>query len=219
MVVVRCNVSHGQVIVTAVVVSVLLTGSAVAVFAAPSTETSTRPAVSAAQADVTQINSCTTITSPGRYVLTTDIIDDRTTRLSESCIQIAANNVIFDGGNHTIDGKGISDTRGIVTNGTNVTVQNVAVSDWNLGIYYVNASGGTIRGVTATKNAFGIALDWSQDVTVADNTASHNLIGINLVRSDDSIELRGNDVAGNHIAGVYRNKSTETSTSRARAVR
>lgn len=167
----------------------------------------TGPAPLGVGADATRIDSCTRITDPGTYVLTADVEDDQSTRLSESCIRIATDDVVFDGNGHTIDGRGISDTRGVTATGTNVTVRNVTVSDWDRGIYYRNVSGGTIRGANATANGYGIDLDRSSGVAVMDNDVSGNLIGIDLRRSNAGVELGGNRVNGNHLADVHGNET------------
>ncbi|MEM2874255.1 MAG: hypothetical protein QW063_02320, partial [Candidatus Nanoarchaeia archaeon] len=122
------------------------------------------------QTQQTNISSCTTISSPGYYVLTQNITDSGATY----CINIASNNVIFDGQGYTIDGIDTSNTYGIYvydsagaalslpsgfkTSGvlTNVTVKNVILTDWNYGVVYNNGQNGTITNVTATSNALGI---------------------------------------------------------------
>ncbi|QLG28573.1 right-handed parallel beta-helix repeat-containing protein [Halorarum halophilum] len=195
---------RGQVaIVTVVVVGAVLVGSAFAIDStAPPGSDSPRVG-----ADATRIDSCTTITEPGAYVLTTDVENDKHTRLSESCIRIESDDVLFEGDGHVVDGRGISDTRGVTANGTNVTVRNVTVSDWDRGIYYRNVSGGTIEGVNATENGYGIDLDWSREVTIADSDVSGNVIGVDLMRSNDDVELEDNRLGGNHVADVNRNET------------
>ena len=190
-------------VLTVVVVGTLLVGAAIAMGGA---ESSYRPPPRVPD-DATRIDSCTTISEPGAYVLTTDLKDNKKTRLSESCIRIVADDVIFSGGGHVVDGKGISDTRGVTANGTNVTVVNVVVSDWNRGVYFRNVSDGEVRNVTASGNAYGIDLDGTSGVAVVNNDVSSNLIGIDLTRSNEDVDLRGNDADGNHVADVYRNET------------
>lgn len=190
----------------------LLVGSAVALDSAPSRvdaslDTSTRSDATGAGADVTQIDECTRITEPGVYVLTTDIEDNQETRLSETCIRITADDVVLEGDGHVVDGRGISDTRGVTATGANVTVRNVIVSDWDRGLYYRNVSGGTISGVNATGNGFGIDLDRSADVALADNDVSGNMIGLDLRGSNTGIELDGNRVDRNYLADVNGNET------------
>lgn len=57
----------------------------------------------------TPISSCTTISSPGEYVLIADIIDSS----SATCIAITSEDVVFDGADHIIDGMDIVNQYGI----------------------------------------------------------------------------------------------------------
>lgn len=165
-----------------------------------------------AASPATPVDSCTTITEPGVYVLTTDLKDNKDTRISESCIEIQTDDVVFDGDGHIIDGKGISDTRGVSVNAsaeaTNVTVRNLTVSDWNVGVFYQSVSGGEIQSVNASGNAYGINLDDSTDVEVRENSVSHNLVGIDLLRGNADVTVTNNTVEDNHLVGVY-TKSNE----------
>lgn len=178
----------------------------VALLLACSLVAGTLPATVGAQEDggPTEIESCgATITEPGTYVLTRDIIDDRGVQLSQSCISIESSDVVFDGGGHTIDGNGVSDTTGIaVENGSrlsNVTVRDVTVSDWNRGIHYHNVSGGEITDVNATLDAFGIVLMNTTGVAVRNPAVSDNLIGIFLNGSSGNT-VEGVTAEGNMVA-------------------
>ena len=199
---------RGQVaVVTVVLVGALVVGAALATDGRGPLRPDAQLDSPTVGPNATPIDSCTTIRESGTYVLTTDVVHDKSTRLSESCITILADDVVFDGQGHRIEGNGISDTRGVQTNATNVTVRDVVVAEWGRGIYYVNASGGTIAGVNATGNAYGIDLDWSSDVRIVENNVSGNLVGVDLTRSNDDIHLRDNRVRGNHVAGVHLNNS------------
>jgi parallel beta-helix repeat protein len=140
----------------------------------------------------TPIDSCTTITEPGEYVLTSDV-DGREVRLSQSCLRIAVSDVRISGNGHRIRGIGVSDTTGIAVNGTgllrNVTIQNVTVTGWNRGIYLENVTRSTVSDVTARQNAFGITLHDVSYTTIRNCRFSLNLVDI--YRDDDS---RGNAV-------------------------
>ena len=149
------------------------------------------------------VNSCgTTIDEPGSYVLTRNIVDDRSVGLSENCITIASSDVVFDGQGLTVDGNGVSDTVGIaVANGSrvsNVTVKDVTVSDWNRGLYYRNVSGGTVGGVNASLNAFGITLANATNVEVREPAVRNNLIGVFLNGTSNSA-VRDVTATGNQV--------------------
>lgn len=144
-----------------------------------------------------EFEGCATLTEPGTYVLTDDIIDNRRVDLSEACIRIEADDVVLEGNGHTVDGNAVSDTTGIAVDspdGTrNVTVRNVTVSDWDRGIHLDDATGSRVVGTNVTLNGQGISLTDSDRNAVTNNTASRNLLGIHLTRSD------GNDVSGNVV--------------------
>ena len=97
------------------------------------------------------ISACTTISLPGTYVLTQNIVDSTVS----SCITITANNVIFDGAGFTIAGGGNGNGVYVVSNSgllTNVTVKNLKVTNWNYGIYYRDVkNNGTIITASACK--------------------------------------------------------------------
>lgn len=152
------------------------------------------------------VRSCgVTISEPGTYLLTQDIIDDRSVGLSENCVTIASSDVVFDGQGFTIDGNGVSDTVGIAAesgNGSrlsNVTVRDVTVSDWNRGLYYRNVSGGTVAGVEASLNGFGITLADAGDVEMRDPAVRDNLIGVFLNGTSDSA-VRNVTATGNQVS-------------------
>lgn len=153
-------------------------------------------------APLTEIDSCTTISEPGRYVLTADIVDDKGTHLSERCIHIKADDVVLDGAGHRVDGRGVSGTVGVYVSSseplTNVSVTRLTVSDWDWGVHYEGVSGGEVRAVTANYNGAGVSLTETRSVTVADNEVSNNAIGIYLLDSADNT-IRHNAVSANHL--------------------
>src|SRR3989344_8638188 len=76
----------------------------------------------------TTISSCTIISAPGLYTLTTNIINSS----AVVCINITASNVIFDGAGYMIDGVDAINTYGVHVHNssialTNTTVKNQAV--------------------------------------------------------------------------------------------
>lgn len=128
----------------------------------------------------TPISSCTTISSPGTYVLNQSITNSN----ALNCIQITSSDVIFDGAGYTIDGIDAANTNGIYVFNvdvlTNVIVINATVNDWKNGIYY----GGIING------------------NIASNNASSNINGIYLSNSGSNT-LTGNNVLSNSNDGIY----------------
>ena len=64
----------------------------------------------------TPINSCTTISSPGTYMLNQNIINSS----ASTCIAIISSDVVFDGAGYTIDGVDAVSTFGVY-----VYIQNI----------------------------------------------------------------------------------------------
>jgi hypothetical protein len=108
----------------------------------------------------TGVDSCTTINSSGKYVLTTDITGV-TTAPEKGCIEITASNVVLDGRGHLLAGNGSG--HGIEVNGssravTNVTVKRLQAANWSIGVFYLGVDNGTIRGTITNNTTEGIAL-------------------------------------------------------------
>jgi parallel beta-helix repeat protein len=122
--------------------------------------------------ETTEIDSCTTITESGTYLLTEDIENSE----AGTCISIETSDVTLDGNGHTIDGTDANRTDGIRALFVDrVTVRNVTVSDWTTGIeYQSDADDGTVTDVTATSNFLGIGINEASNVTVTDSTAVDN---------------------------------------------
>ncbi|WP_266075470.1 NosD domain-containing protein [Haladaptatus caseinilyticus] len=147
------------------------------------------------------VGSCTKITKPGHYTLGRDIHNGKT-RISTGCIEIRANDVVFDGNGHLLSGFGVSDTSGVrVENASNVTVRNVTVNDWNRGIFVTNSEDVTVRGVDASNNAIGIDVT-DADARLVENTVRRDLKGVVLADPWDD-ELERNRIENNLVVNVY----------------
>ncbi len=165
----------------------------------------------------TEITTCTTISEPGTYVLTKDIEngggDGGFTYISETCIEIAASNVVLDLQGHTIDGFGISDTTAVGTREGgeyhDVTIKNAHITDWNRGVYVGNTDGATVRNVNASANGFGVFVENARDTTVRGSTLNHNFVGIYHTNTRGN-DFEGNTIQNNHVAGVVWEKPSET---------
>ena len=167
----------------------------------------------------TQIEGCYTITQPGTYVLTKDVTNGggggNFTYISETCIRIAASNVVLDGQGHTLDGFGISDTTGIGiaedATVTDVTVKNVHVTDWNRGVYFGDVDRATAQNVNASGNSYGFFVENAQGTTIRGSTANGNFIGIYHQNARGNT-FRANTLQDNHIAGVVWGEREENAT-------
>ncbi len=160
---------------------------------------------SGSQTTVTEIEGCKTITEPGYYELTQDIINSS----AKECILIRSNDVVFDGNGHVIDGVGQNVTGHKIPirvgysnqyHIQNVTVKNVIVKEWFQGVGISRASNNTIRNVTARyNNQYGIYLgDNATHNTVADSTATDTIEnGIFLADYSDHNRIVNNTVRRN----------------------
>lgn len=127
----------------------------------------------------TEIDSRTKITQPGTYTLARDIEQGGGTHLSEACIEIKADDVVFDGGGLILGGKGVSDTSGILaSNVRNVTVKNVTITRWDYGIQFENVIGGVIQNARIAGNGYGLSFRDTYLTVVRDTNVSENLLGV-----------------------------------------
>lgn len=169
----------------------------VAVCGGAALTTATLHGSSASDAAQTQISSCTTIDEPGEYVLASDIENGGKTPISKSCIRITADGVTLDGDGHLVDGRGVSDTKGIAAVDTeNVVIRNVEVDDWHAGVL-VEGGSATVRDVRTYSNAFGVRLENATSATVEDSAVEENLVGVFAI--NQSVTLTGNEFSGNEI--------------------
>lgn len=169
----------------------------------------------------TQLDSCTTITDPGRYVLTQDIEDST----ADVCIDIKASNVHFDGNGHTIDGN-ITHERfmeisrenpeqrpskhvgvGVSVNDTesvsNVTITDVTTTNWVLGVLGEGVSDVTVREVTSQTNGAGIWIDGANNSVISASNGSDNYL--------TGVVLGANPGAGNNsLLNVTANQNGQT---------
>jgi parallel beta-helix repeat protein len=121
------------------------------------------------------INSCTVISTPGTYTLTSDINDSTAVK----CIQITSSDVTLEGGGHTIVGGSTASSRGIYVNNpsqqlTNVVIRNVTLSSWGNGIVFENVDNSRIRNNIIHFNILcGIYLAGSNN-TIRNNVIERN---------------------------------------------
>lgn len=158
----------------------------------------TADATDAVERGATPVDSCGTITVPGRYVLAADVEN----RTADTCIRVAASDVVLDGRGHAVDGGAFREnTTGVVVTGENVTVRNLAVVRWTFGIRYEGA-GGVVSNVATWKTADGVTVRNSPGVTVASVRATNGFVGVSLVESDGAtvVDSVAND---QHSTGLF----------------
>ena len=122
------------------------------------------------------VSGCTDITSSGEYYLDQDIVNSGTSY----CINISANDVVFDCQGHKVDGDDSADYGIYIYRSslqtTNVTVRNCEVSDWDTANIHVHwADGNAFENITTFSSPdYGINLDSSNSNTFTNITTYSN---------------------------------------------
>jgi len=164
------------------------------IFAAGTAATAAPDAGGPAQ---TTVDSCTTITESGTYLLTADVENAGDTAISQSCVEIRADDVTFDGGGHALEGRGESHTTGIAVVGADgVEIRHAEARDWHNGVAVENGSA-TVREVRTHGNAYGVRLE-NAEATVSNSTVEENLVGIYALGASEAT-LADNDRSGNEL--------------------
>ncbi|HLC51370.1 MAG TPA: right-handed parallel beta-helix repeat-containing protein [archaeon] len=103
-------------------------------------------------AATTNVSTCSNLNTAGEvYTLNTSI----TGSSSNSCINIGANNIIFDCWGFTLDGDGTLERDGINATGrTNITIRNCTTTDWARHIVFHNVNNSLITNHNGT-SVFG----------------------------------------------------------------
>ena len=145
---------------------------------------------------VTNISTCQVLYLPGEtYVLTADIV------AYENCFTIAADNITLDGDGHTINGFDPTPSNiGVFVDGrTGVTIKNLNVENFIVGILLFNSNDNTLTGNTATNNFFGgIELSFSNGNTLTGNTIQKNILdGFRIISSSVGNHINDNLITDN----------------------
>lgn len=149
---------------------------------------------------VREIDSCTEITESGRYVLTEDLEAS-----GGVCLVISADDVLLDGVGHTIsNGRGTGVAVGAYSDPgfSNVTVQNLTITNLGAGITQGNTTGGEVRNVTVKQCGNGLWFDQSHDIDVRENEISNNGRGIVNTEHSTGNVFRSNTVTDNARGGI-----------------
>ena len=150
------------------------------------------------------VGACTTVTEPGRYVLTADLESD-----GEACLEVVASDVILDGDGHVVRGRLAQGSTAVavgppVDGGTavrNVTVRNLSVRNWVFGVVYTGVADGTVTDVRAFHNIEGVTVSDSTGITVTDTRVREGCVGLDVVRSS-AVRIEDTTVEWLSIVGV-----------------
>ena len=145
------------------------------------------------------IVSCTNITSPGLYVLSSNLSGTQSDNYY--CIGVFSDNVTLDGEGHALSGP--LNGLGVYVNGSsrNVTVEDLEVTNYSTGLV-IAGSGSRIYDVTADKDYYGINVTGSKD-GVYNVNADNDGIGINIAGNYSSVYNvnADNDGIGINVTG------------------
>ena len=165
------------------------------------------------------IDECTVIYSSGVYELTGNVSTDQVGD-GETCIDIRADDVTFDGNGHGVVAGSPVEWRdsnyGIAVSGDDVTVRNVTTTGWDelgTGLMIEDAADVRVKDATATNNTFGIRTNGVEGFVIEGTRVENNeRPGVQLLDSNDGM-LRNVTAEANAEsdgwAGVYvRGEST-----------
>jgi parallel beta-helix repeat protein len=160
-----------------------------------------------ADGETIYINADGSISPPTAPIYTADNITYTLTgniTVANDGIDVERNNIVLNGAGYTVTG-GLTISNGIRLWGvSNVTVENMMITNFSTGIYVVYSSNNTLYGNNvAAKYAFGIVLGFSSGNTLSENNVTANIYdGIDL-DSSSSNTLYGNTVTANGKHGIY----------------
>ena len=130
----------------------------------------------------TVISTCTTITSPGIYVLNSDI----STSSGIGCLSIEANNVVLDCQGYVIPGN--NSGIGIGVFGNNSIIDDCYISNFETGISYFGLNGALLKDSFLNNNTGqGVNVEEVSEIVVRNNEFSN--FDIDAVGSGDSNAL------------------------------
>ena len=166
-------------------------------------------------AGATPVNACTTIDTPGRYVLTENVTGDVADE-DEACIEVTSGNVTLDGAGHSVTGTGTGhgvEVDGAQTPVTNVTVERLHANEWTVGVFLLGVDDSTVRNVVANGTISGVSLAQSGESRVVDTTAYNNSIGIAVGGMSHNNTVR-NAVAVQNKWGIHFERESGNNTVR-----
>ncbi len=151
------------------------------------------------------ITACDVLSQSGNYYMNASILASA----AATCVDITISNVFLDCGGYTIDGTDGASTNGIRSAGlSNLTIVNCTLTDWEDGIELGNTANITVRNVTASSNVNGLYIfrvggtDPTRHVVLENLTANSNSYGIRL-EATENITIANSTVSSNTNYGIY----------------
>ena len=164
----------------------------------------------------TVLSACGRISAAGAYTL-----DGTLKTSSGTCLEIEASNVVLDGRRFTIEGTGSDPAtvpgKGIEVKGQNVTLNDVKVEGFGIGVVLQSAKGAKLSNVKAGKNLYqGLFINWTNGSVISDSIfESNGDSGVLLVHSGGNT-VRDSTFRSNEGYGVFfKDKSVKNKIERA----
>lgn len=142
------------------------------------------------QLSVYPVTSCKTITDPGTYALSQNVID------SGTCFNIESNNVGFNCNSHLLVGSS-QKSAFYVANRQNVSISNCIITGFNVGVNVTNSSSISIDNLTVNSPASGVrfsrvsASSVSNVKVTGQSFAAYNFTNVNTSTIKDNIAFGG----------------------------
>jgi parallel beta-helix repeat protein len=127
-------------------------------------------------------------------------------------IVVERSNIVLKGAGYTLTGSG-SKNGTTLTNISNVTINNMMITNFTNGIELESSSNNVLSGNNVAADSIsGIVLGSSNNNTLSGNSVASNIYGIYLSISSNNNTLSGNSVASN-IYGIYLSISSNNTLS------
>jgi parallel beta-helix repeat protein len=159
------------------------------------------PKVAAAPYPIIYIKGDGSIEPATAHITSFDNVTYTFTADINASIVIEKNDTVVDGAGYTVQGPG-SGTGIDLHDRNNVTLQNIEVTNFELGIWFSSSSNNTITGNTASNINNGIWLSSSSNNTITGNTASNSYTGIYLSSFSHYNTIAGNTISSNSYTGI-----------------
>jgi len=149
------------------------------------------------------VTATSTMEISSDFVFTTDIY--------ETTIIVTADNIVIDGNGHTLQGSGSGS--GFFLNGrSGVTIKNLIIKGWNVGIFLYDSSDNVIDGNTFIDNWKGVDIEGHSSSNIINGNifVDNAFVGIFLSTASNNL-LSGNTITNNYhgvLLQVNSNKNT-----------
>ncbi|GEM_PF-4662906 len=149
------------------------------------------------------IDNCTNITSPGYYVITSNI----SIVANETCINVLAENVTLDCAGHSIAGDSSGWASVFLHGSNNSIIENCVVMDSSEGIYVRSADNITVRNNTVYNISYddgsGIYIHISNNSLVENNRVSDTSLGIGITIDTSDYNIVRNNFLNSNKVGIF----------------